>query len=81
MIVVLILNFLCVLRIGVYRLIIYGWSSNRTYAILNCILRVSQAISYEVSLSLILLGFFLLCDSYNYLAIFNLVQNISTVTK
>lgn len=70
------LFFLCVSRLGVYRLIICGWSSNRIYSILGCIRRVSQAISYEVSLSVILLSFFLLCDSYNLIN-FIIIQRFS----
>nr|YP_009828723.1 NADH dehydrogenase subunit 1 [Empoascanara sipra]QJC14420.1 NADH dehydrogenase subunit 1 [Empoascanara sipra] len=59
------LFFLCCSSISVYSLIICGWSSNSIYALLGCIRSVSQAISYEVSLSLILLGYFFLCDSYS----------------
>lgn len=68
------LFFLGVSRLGVYRLVICGWSSNRVYSILGCIRSVSQAISYEVSLSLILLRFFILCDSYNFIN-FIILQN------
>lgn len=70
------LFFLCVLRLGVYSLIICGWSSNSIYSVLGAIRRVSQAISYEVSLSLILLSFFLLCDRYNLIN-FNIVQSMN----
>nr|UGK73294.1 NADH dehydrogenase subunit 1 [Paradorydium reflexanum] len=59
------LFFLCCSSVGVYFLMICGWSSNSLYSILGCIRSISQAVSYEVSLSLILLGFFLLIDSYN----------------
>nr|YP_010583025.1 NADH dehydrogenase subunit 1 [Zorka agnesae]UGN61471.1 NADH dehydrogenase subunit 1 [Zorka agnesae] len=59
------LFFLCISSLGVYSLIICGWSSNSIYASLGCMRSISQAISYEVSLSLILLSFFFLCDSYN----------------
>lgn len=59
------LFFLCCSSVRVYGLIICGWSSNRSYSMLGCIRRVSQAISYEVSLSLIILCYFFLCDSYN----------------
>lgn len=62
-----VLFFLCCSRLGVYGLIICGWSSNRVYSILGCIRRVSQAISYEVRLSLILLMFFILVDRYNFI--------------
>nr|YP_009731732.1 NADH dehydrogenase subunit 1 [Limassolla lingchuanensis]QHR79695.1 NADH dehydrogenase subunit 1 [Limassolla lingchuanensis] len=59
------LLFLCISSLGVYSLIVCGWSSNSMYSILGCIRSVSQAISYEVALSLILLSFFFLWDSYN----------------
>nr|YP_009439688.1 NADH dehydrogenase subunit 1 [Yanocephalus yanonis]ATG83161.1 NADH dehydrogenase subunit 1 [Yanocephalus yanonis] len=60
------LFFLCCSSLGVYSLMICGWSSNSVYSMLGCIRSISQAISYEVSLSLILLGFFLLMDSYGF---------------
>nr|YP_010610849.1 NADH dehydrogenase subunit 1 [Erragonalia choui]WAP91670.1 NADH dehydrogenase subunit 1 [Erragonalia choui] len=59
------LFFLCISSIGVYGLIICGWSSNSMYSLLGCIRSVSQTISYEVSLSLILLCYFFMCDSYS----------------
>lgn len=61
------LFFLCCSGLGVYSLMICGWSSNRIYSILGCIRRISQAISYEVTLSLILLCFFLLIDRYGFI--------------
>lgn len=63
------LFFLRISRLGIYGIIICGWSSNRIYALLGCIRRISQAISYEVSLSLILLSFFLISDRYNFTSI------------
>nr|UGK73255.1 NADH dehydrogenase subunit 1 [Atkinsoniella heiyuana] len=69
------LFFLCISGIGVYGLIICGWSSNSMYSMLGCIRSVSQAISYEVSLSLILLSYFLLCDSYNFVDFYNIQHN------
>nr|YP_010478424.1 NADH dehydrogenase subunit 1 [Nesophrosyne ponapona]UVI59868.1 NADH dehydrogenase subunit 1 [Nesophrosyne ponapona] len=62
--------FLCVSSLSVYGLMICGWSSNSVYSMLGCIRSVSQAISYEVSLSLILLCYFLLVDSYNFISFF-----------
>nr|QZZ18337.1 NADH dehydrogenase subunit 1 [Shaddai sp. SL-2021a] len=59
------LIFLCISSSGVYGLIICGWSSNSMYSILGCVRSISQAISYEVSLALILLGYFLFCESYD----------------
>nr|YP_010478254.1 NADH dehydrogenase subunit 1 [Nesophrosyne montium]UVI59698.1 NADH dehydrogenase subunit 1 [Nesophrosyne montium] len=62
--------FLCVTSLSVYGLMICGWSSNSVYSMLGCIRSVSQAISYEVSLSLVLLCYFLLVDSYNFMSFF-----------
>nr|YP_010389734.1 NADH dehydrogenase subunit 1 [Doratura stylata]UPU95808.1 NADH dehydrogenase subunit 1 [Doratura stylata]UXD78651.1 NADH dehydrogenase subunit 1 [Doratura stylata] len=64
------LFFLCCSSLGVYSLMVCGWSSNSVYSMLGCIRSISQAISYEVSLSLILLCFFLLLDSYNFMDFF-----------
>nr|YP_009516559.1 NADH dehydrogenase subunit 1 [Populicerus populi]AYE40970.1 NADH dehydrogenase subunit 1 [Populicerus populi] len=57
--------FLCCSSLGVYSLIICGWASNSVYSILGCLRSVSQAISYEVSISLILFMYFFLLNSYN----------------
>lgn len=61
------LMFLCISRLGVYFLMLCGWSSNGIYSILGIIRRISQTISYEVSLSTFILCFFLLIESYNLL--------------
>nr|ATD12215.1 NADH dehydrogenase subunit 1 [Cicadellidae sp. EMHAU-2015-Zz052706] len=66
------LFFLCCSSLGIYSLMICGWSSNSTYSMLGCIRSISQAISYEVSLSLMLLCFFMLTDSYSFAGFFNL---------
>nr|ASR18190.1 NADH dehydrogenase subunit 1 [Orosius orientalis] len=60
------LFFLCCSSLGVYGLMMCGWSSNSVYSMLGCIRSVSQAISYEVALSLILLCYFLLVDGYSF---------------
>nr|QKN98985.1 NADH dehydrogenase subunit 1 [Mileewa ponta] len=61
------LFFLSCSSLGVYSLIICGWSSNSMYSNLGCIRSISQAISYEVSLSMILLCYFFLVESYNFI--------------
>nr|YP_010757464.1 NADH dehydrogenase subunit 1 [Zahniserius cylindricus]AKN24493.1 NADH dehydrogenase subunit 1 [Zahniserius cylindricus]WEU77807.1 NADH dehydrogenase subunit 1 [Zahniserius cylindricus] len=66
------LFFLCCSSLGVYSLMICGWSSNSVFSMLGCIRSISQAISYEVSLSLILLCYFLLLDSYSFMDFFYL---------
>nr|YP_010996530.1 NADH dehydrogenase subunit 1 [Sophonia fuscomarginata]WPC85272.1 NADH dehydrogenase subunit 1 [Sophonia fuscomarginata] len=64
------LFFLCCSTLSVYGLIICGWSSNSMYSMLGCIRSVSQAISYEISFSLILLCYFIVIDSYNFIEIY-----------
>ena len=52
-------------RLGVYTVILAGWSSNSNYALLGGLRRVAQTISYEVSIALILLSFVFLIANYN----------------
>jgi len=59
------LFFLRCTRLGVYTVIIAGWSSNSNYSLLGGLRAVAQTISYEVSLALILLSFIFLVGSYN----------------
>lgn len=56
--------FLCVLRLGVYPLIIAGWSSNSKYALLGGLRGVAQTISYEVRLAIVILCFILFTGEY-----------------
>nr|YP_009558787.1 NADH dehydrogenase subunit 1 [Xizicus maculatus]QBA83137.1 NADH dehydrogenase subunit 1 [Xizicus maculatus] len=58
------LFFLCCTSMGVYTVMIAGWSSNSNYALLGGLRAVAQTISYEVSLALILLSFVFLIDGY-----------------
>nr|YP_010046750.1 NADH dehydrogenase subunit 1 [Culiseta inconspicua]QPJ78694.1 NADH dehydrogenase subunit 1 [Culiseta inconspicua] len=61
------LFFLCVTSLGVYTVMVAGWSSNSNYALLGGLRAVAQTISYEVSLALILLSFIFLIGDYNFL--------------
>lgn len=61
-----VLFFLCCLRIGVYSVILAGWSSNSNYALLGGLRAVAQTISYEVSLVLILISIIFLVGGYNF---------------
>nr|UPY81536.1 NADH dehydrogenase subunit 1 [Exhyalanthrax sp.] len=61
-----ILFFLCCTSLGVYTVMVAGWSSNSNYALLGGLRAVAQTISYEVSLALILLSFVFLVGSYNF---------------
>nr|YP_009694074.1 NADH dehydrogenase subunit 1 [Indonemoura nohirae]QEI04342.1 NADH dehydrogenase subunit 1 [Indonemoura nohirae] len=57
--------FLACTSLGVYTVMIAGWSSNSNYALLGGLRAVAQTISYEVSLALILLSFVFLVGSYS----------------
>nr|YP_009047727.1 NADH dehydrogenase subunit 1 [Striatobalanus amaryllis]AGZ92376.1 NADH dehydrogenase subunit 1 [Striatobalanus amaryllis] len=57
--------FLCVLSLGVYPLMIAGWSSNSKYALIGGLRAVAQTISYEVSLALVLLSFIVVVGEYS----------------
>nr|AND96667.1 NADH deshydrogenase subunit 1 [Eurysternus hamaticollis] len=58
---------LCCSSLGVYTVMISGWSSNSNYAMLGGLRAVAQTISYEVSLFLILLSFLFMISSLNIL--------------
>nr|YP_010836001.1 NADH dehydrogenase subunit 1 [Rhabdiopteryx christinae]WGC89520.1 NADH dehydrogenase subunit 1 [Rhabdiopteryx christinae] len=58
------LFFLACTSLGVYTVMIAGWSSNSNYALLGGLRAVAQTISYEVSLALILLSFVFLVGGY-----------------
>nr|YP_010411494.1 NADH dehydrogenase subunit 1 [Callirhopalus sedakowii]URN73825.1 NADH dehydrogenase subunit 1 [Callirhopalus sedakowii] len=59
------LFFLCISSLGVYTIMLAGWSSNSNYAMLGGLRSVAQTISYEVSLVLIMLSFLFLILSFN----------------
>nr|YP_010448651.1 NADH dehydrogenase subunit 1 [Sinelater perroti]UTS56939.1 NADH dehydrogenase subunit 1 [Sinelater perroti] len=57
------LFFFCFSSLSVYTIMIAGWSSNSNYSLLGGLRSVAQTISYEVSLALILMSFFVLISS------------------
>nr|AFQ62137.1 NADH dehydrogenase subunit 1 [Promecognathus crassus] len=59
------LFFLCCTSLGVYTVMIAGWSSNSNYSLLGGLRAVAQTISYEVSLALILMSFLILIESFS----------------
>nr|YP_010326894.1 NADH dehydrogenase subunit 1 [Tiracola aureata]UNP54143.1 NADH dehydrogenase subunit 1 [Tiracola aureata] len=65
-----ILFFLCCTSLGVYTVMIAGWSSNSNYALLGGLRAVAQTISYEVSLSLILMSSIVMIMDFNLLKFF-----------
>lgn len=61
------LFFLCCTGIGVYGVLLCGWSSNSNYALLGGLRSVAQTISYEVRMALILICFFIFIFRYKIL--------------
>nr|ULO25754.1 NADH dehydrogenase subunit 1 [Hyalessa maculaticollis] len=69
------LFFISCTSMGVYSMMMTGWSSNSNYALLGCIRSIAQSISYEVSLIMILLCPILMIESFNLIN-FYFFQNI-----
>nr|ARH54662.1 NADH dehydrogenase subunit 1 [Scirtes orbicularis] len=59
-----ILFVLCCLSLGVYTIMISGWSSNSNYSLLGSLRSIAQTISYEVSLSLVFISFLFMVGSF-----------------
>nr|YP_001256912.1 NADH dehydrogenase subunit 1 [Reticulitermes santonensis]ABN10443.1 NADH dehydrogenase subunit 1 [Reticulitermes santonensis] len=59
------LFFLACTSLGVYTVMVAGWSSNSSYSLLGGLRALAQTISYEVSLAFILFSFVILICSYN----------------
>nr|YP_010385125.1 NADH dehydrogenase subunit 1 [Elodes marginata]UPL65135.1 NADH dehydrogenase subunit 1 [Elodes marginata] len=57
---------LCCMSMGVYTIMVAGWSSNSNYSLLGGLRAVAQTISYEVSMALVLMSFMLLVGSYSF---------------
>nr|YP_009971759.1 NADH dehydrogenase subunit 1 [Cucujus mniszechi]QNG56469.1 NADH dehydrogenase subunit 1 [Cucujus mniszechi] len=57
------LYFLCISSLGVYTIMLAGWSSNSNYSMLGSLRSVAQTISYEVSMALILISFLVVISS------------------
>nr|YP_009946933.1 NADH dehydrogenase subunit 1 [Stenopsyche angustata]QOH91251.1 NADH dehydrogenase subunit 1 [Stenopsyche angustata] len=62
------------MSLGVYLLMISGWSSNSNYSLLGMMRSISQTISYEVSMLLLLLSSVMLVMDLNMFK-YNLYQN------
>ena len=56
---------LVISSLGVYGILLSGWASNSKYALMGALRSVAQMISYEVSISLIIIPIILLCGSLN----------------
>nr|AMB63377.1 NADH dehydrogenase subunit 1 [Polyura schreiber] len=71
-----ILFFLCCTSLGVYTVMIAGWSSNSNYSLLGGLRAVAQTISYEVSLALIMLSSIMLIMDFNLIKFMNYQEMI-----
>nr|QVM79217.1 NADH dehydrogenase subunit 1 [Pyrrhidium sanguineum] len=71
-----VLFFLSVSSLGVYTLMLAGWSSNSSYSLLGSLRAIAQTISYEVSLAMILLSFLFLVLSVNLFSFIKFQQYI-----
>nr|WMY24286.1 NADH dehydrogenase subunit 1 [Prorhinotermes molinoi] len=64
------LFFLACTSLGVYTVMVAGWSSNSGYSLLGGLRALAQTISYEVSLAFILLSFVVLISGYDLLGFY-----------
>lgn len=71
-----VLYLLAISSLGVYGIIISGWSSNSKYAFLGALRSAAQMISYEVSIGLIIINVLLCAGSLNFTEIVLAQQNI-----
>lgn len=71
-----ILYILSISSLGVYGIILSGWSSNSKYAFLGALRSTAQMISYEVSIGFIILTVIICCGSYNLQEIVNFQRHI-----
>jgi NADH-quinone oxidoreductase subunit H len=55
--------------LGVYGIILSGWSSNSRYAFFGALRSAAQMISYEVSIGLILVAILVVVGSLNFVDI------------
>nr|YP_009092114.1 NADH dehydrogenase subunit 1 [Anthocharis bambusarum]AGG40682.1 NADH dehydrogenase subunit 1 [Anthocharis bambusarum] len=71
-----ILFMLCCMSVGVYVMLIAGWSSNSNYPMWGELRAVAQTISYEVSLALILCSILILIMDFNLIKLSIYQQNM-----
>jgi NADH-quinone oxidoreductase subunit H len=71
-----ILYFFAVSSLGVYSIIMAGWSSNSKYAFLGSIRSAAQMISYEISMGFVLITVFICAGSLNLTTIVLAQENI-----
>jgi NADH-quinone oxidoreductase subunit H len=70
-----ILFILAISSLGVYGIILAGWASNSKYAFIGSLRSAAQMISYEISLSLIILPIIMIVNSFNLTEIIFFQEN------
>jgi NADH-quinone oxidoreductase subunit H len=71
-----VLYLFAVSSLGVYGIIMSGWSSNSKYAFLGALRSAAQMVSYEVSIGFIIITIVTCCGSFNLQAIIDTQKNI-----
>ena len=71
-----IIYILIIIRIGVYIIIISGWSSNSIYSLIGSLRSIAQTISYEVSLILIIINLLLIIESFIIIDLYYIQKKI-----
>jgi NADH-quinone oxidoreductase subunit H len=71
-----VLYLLAVSSLGVYGIIMSGWSSNSKYAFLGALRSTAQMVSYEVSIGFIIISVAICCGSFNLQTIIECQKNI-----
>ena len=71
-----VLYLFAVSSLGVYGIIMSGWSSNSKYAFLGALRSAAQMVSYEVSIGFIIITIVTCCGSFNLQTIIETQKNI-----
>lgn len=71
-----ILYLFAISSLGVYGIIMSGWSSNSKYAFLGALRSAAQMVSYEVSIGFILITIVVCCGSFNLQTIIESQKNV-----
>nr|YP_008994173.1 NADH dehydrogenase subunit 1 [Solenaia carinata]AGO02015.1 NADH dehydrogenase subunit 1 [Solenaia carinata] len=74
------LLFLCISSLTVYTTLMAGWSSNSKYALLGAIRAMAQTISYEVTMTLIILFYLFLSMKMDLVTIRLINHSMPTIT-
>ena len=71
-----ILYIFAISSLGVYGIIMSGWSSNSKYAFLGALRSTAQMVSYEVSIGFIIVTIVICCGSFNLQTIIESQKNV-----